>query len=212
MAHRAPRRSIGGIHEHPWQGAHGPRQRLEHEGPGERPTDAADERLDELRDAVEPGGRHRRPVAAGGQVRIDDDGARHHEGTAEALLEAPPRAGDDGIPRRLGAGAGRRRHGEQRQRRDLDRDPPPHPLEPVDDERIVGLGAETGGEIRGEGRDGLGQIDRRSPPDGDDDDPISPPRRERGEGPGDVGHGRLAGANGDKLGGKAGAPEARLDR
>jgi hypothetical protein len=119
MAHRALRRSIGGILEHPGQGAHGPRQRFEHEGPGERPADAADERLDELRDAVEPGGRHRRPVAAGGQVGIDDDGARHHERTAKALLETPPRAGDDSIPRRLGAGAGSRRHGDKRQRRDL---------------------------------------------------------------------------------------------
>ena len=160
MAHRALRRSVGRICEHSRQGAYGPRQCLEHERPGQRPADTADERLDELGDAVEAGGRHRRAVATGGQVGIDDDGARHHQRAAEALLEAPGWAGDDGVSGRLGAGAGRRRHGDQRQRHDVDRNPPPHPLEPVDDERVVVGSAEPGGEIRRQGRECLGQIDR----------------------------------------------------
>ena len=80
-----------------------------------------DERLDELRERVEPARRHDVRRQADEQVGVHDGRRRQHARAAQARLDAVLGRGEDGVARDLGAGARRGRNGDERQRRPLER-------------------------------------------------------------------------------------------
>ena len=119
----------------------------------------ADERLDQLRQGVEAGGRGQRRRQVVGQLGIDQRHRRQHVRAAQAGLDAVRRRAQHSVARHLGSGAGGRRNRDARQRRPLERPPLADHFQVA--QRIAAVGDER--------RGGLAEIERRSAADGDDD-------------------------------------------
>ena len=167
VAHDGPGGDVVGALENPRQGLEGGRQRGADEGPGKRATKPADDRLHKLRNGVEARGRRDLAATRHGQGGIHQGGPRHHQGASHALLEPPPRAGDDRVAGRLGSGPGSRRNGDDRQGRANDRQPTADTFEVIHHHLLVDLG-----EVRHVGsqcRDRLREVDCRSAADRDHD-------------------------------------------
>ena len=180
-----------------------PRERLEHQAPRQRLREPADERFDQLCDAVESGGGDRGHIARSRQVGIDDRHAWHHHRAPHALLESSPWAGNHCVSRGFGAGAGRGGHRDHRQRPVPNREAAADALQMINDEGVemrlqVGPRAQVCRHVRRHGGDRLGQIDGRPTAHGHHHYAITILVGQSGQAVGDVRHRRLAIARGDQ--------------
>ena len=181
----------------------GPRERFEHEAPRERLCETADERFNQLRDAVEPGGGDGGWIARSCQVGIDDRHPWHHHRAPHALLESSPWAGDHCVSRGFGAGAGCGGHSDHGERPVPNRKAATDAFQVIHDECVemrlqVRPQAQVCRHVRRHGGDRLGQIDGRPTAHGHYHHAIAILVGQSGQGAGDVRYRRLAVARGDQ--------------